>query len=1392
MPIVDIPQLPLNLMTGAARPSWENEPIPAPVTADGPSLLGAAFRQSNSAVSVLSSKTMFADNTVDENYKGAWDEVKGTKYEPHWDRFVASNNPAYTTLLKQQIDSEEADKATLEASPWMSFASNLGAMAVDPIMYIPFVGEAAKGVEVGSGAVRAGVQAAIHGGAGVAMQEGLLQASQQTRPISESLINISAGTALSGLLGGSAYGLLSAGDRAVAARAARNLSDVANGHVDGFTGEARGLSAQAVEKPTTQDLTVSGRAAKVIADRTAINPVLRSYQRASSVARDTLLNVYENTLYSVRNERGLSNTAAGAAETEYKQLLNGRMQSAIREENDIFSQMKKSGINMSRREFQDEIGRAMRRGDQGVNDYVSRAATVYRTKVMDTFKEDLIKEGRLPADVAPQDAVSYFSRMWNQKKLIAREGAFKELVLPHFEKTLADEYKKGFDALQANHARIDQEISDLRLPAADRVKALADVKAQGDALHTANLEHADRYTRYNDARKRAAEARKAKDFAGRDAALAEMKAAQAEGGAGYKAYLAARRDLRARANRLGVTDVAKDAREQALLKQKADLEDANTEMFRSVVEKTKKLGLLNQKWAPEKVASAIENVRAQFEDTAKRAVQASDKLGAQVEKLRTSVADKTAKLEADAKATREANRTARSAKQPKPASDGTARRALEKELADDKRDLAVLEAAHKTQTEYATRLQNLHDKVEAASVLDADTAIAEIKSANDEIMFLKDSPALADGFRAKEFLDRAKALDESRLAAREKALAEKKTALSERFSERWKRADDVNPLDHTSANFTDFARAIVDEAFDKISGRFRPGEGSAVPEYVVPITKGPMKDKTFHVPDELVEEYLHDNVRTVASRYARASAGEIVLSRRFNGDPTMKSAINEVRAHYDQLRAQIQAAPNLQAALDIVGQKASILDGVRGKARGLETDAVSKERLLTWLDKDQKGAIQDIEAGRDMIRGTYKLAENNGKFGKFVQATNMLNYIRLSGGFVMSSISELYTSAFAHGFAPFIADYVRPLLTNLKGLKAIDEELHLAGLANESVMHGRLQSMAEIGDPFAEGNAFQRLIQNGTEAASRFNGMSLFQDFEERMAGRIGMQRLLKAVSKGEAGEKDAKWLAGIELSPTMQDRIAKEFARYGDTEDGILQPNTELWTDDLAKDAFRNAMQKHVTTIVVKPGFGDLPLGARTPLGKMMLQFRTFSLAAHQRTTMRALQEGPASLLSGLVGTTTLGMIAAYLSAARSGKENFDKWLAKAEANPVWWIMEGVDRGGMIPLLMEGANNVEKATSTMGATPFNPIKTPIASAFGDTGGQSSRVASRDLFTTLLGPTAGLLTNSMRAAGAGVSLTKGEDIKAAQRRAMVNLMPFGSFVPVKEALQFITGDSPLQ
>ena len=50
--------------------------------------------------------------------------------------------------------------------------------------------------------------------------------------------------------------------------------------------------------------------------------------------------------------------------------------------------MSKSGVNMSREEFESAVGRAMRNGDQDANPFVAQSAQAWRSKVFEPFKKE--------------------------------------------------------------------------------------------------------------------------------------------------------------------------------------------------------------------------------------------------------------------------------------------------------------------------------------------------------------------------------------------------------------------------------------------------------------------------------------------------------------------------------------------------------------------------------------------------------------------------------------------------------------------------------------------------------------------------------------------------------------------------------------------------------------------------------------------------------------------------------------------------------------------------------------------------------------------------------------------------------------------------------------------
>lgn len=1292
MPLVDqskvLPALTQNIGVVPLPEDVENH-APAPSIL---STIGAAFGADNTVVNAFTfaRDKLATPNEVEPGYN-PWDDIKGTPYEEHWKSFASSNNRRYSDMLKARIDREEENRRTVAAAGTTGVIASIAASVLDPTILIPIGGEVAaagKGsYAIGRAAVRVGATA----GASTALQEGALQATQETRTAEESAINIGASVVLGGLLGGG-VSLLTRGEHETAAAALHNI----------VTAQPGSVGAAAVEHATLADLTVAGTAAERLAGATkAISPNLRANFRESAAAREASQQLAENSLYQTMHGEGRS--LGAAAETLARSTYNARMVDAVTQHNVIFSDMKKAGVNMSRQDFEEAIGDAMRNGDVGANDFVSRAAKAWRERVFDPFKNEAINLGLLPEDVGVDTAASYFSRAWNREALTAREPEFKDIVARHYGDRIAEEYAGSVDALKNRVASLDQELADLRLPADQRVTTMSDIEAAAAKLDDANPDQIDRVTRINELRRQAQEAEKGGNLAAARDARAEAARVAAEGGDGLKSYLKQRGALRGRRRRVDLNYAGLADRADATLNTLADIEESNARSLTRLIQRGRVFEREAQRLDPGKLAAKLSDLRTAFFDVATRADKAADRAAKAIEAMGPDA---------------------------------------------DKAIAARLEREAAAQRNRADRLNSLSRRMEAAEALDPDAAMAELRDAMEAAAREVSDTTLARGERAQRLQERLARLDPAKVDARVQAIADLKAKLTRNFYDRWEIRHGGEGVDLASGarpNFSAAARDIADSVFDKLTGRAVTDSGSALPEYLTPITRGPMKDRTFNIPDALVTPFLDSNVLSVAERYGRTMASEIELTRRF-GRADMRDQLEAIRADYRDLRAA----------------------------------AGSDEARLKALAADEKGAIEDLTAMRDLVRGAYKAAENNGDFGRLVRGLTAFNYIRSMGGVVLSNLSDLYRGATSQGLGRFMSQGVPALIGSLDGVKLSVREAQLAGQVTERVLQNRLATLGEIGDPYRAGTAIERLLQNGTRIGSKWNGMSIFTDASKAIASIMSQNRILEGVA-GHAD--DTRFLAYLGIDRDMAAAIGREFAEHGETVDGVRVANTEKWGSAEAVRAYRAAVSKEVDSVVVTRSVGDVPLFANTPLGKALLQFKTYNLASHQRVLLRGMQEGKTQFASMMVGMTSVGLLSAWLRAYASGGQRYERFKAAAE-NPGYLIGEALDASGFFALPIEAAATVDTMTGV------NPLKDPLMAAFPDApqSGQGVRRIGVDPVGRLLGPTAGLISDVSKAAGAPIGAATGDAITDSQAEAVKRLVPFQSYVGMRQALDLLTAD----
>jgi hypothetical protein len=93
-------------------------------------------------------------------------------------------------------------------------------------------------------------------------------------------------------------------------------------------------------------------------------------------------------------------------------------------------------------------------------------------------------------------------------------------------------------------------------------------------------------------------------------------------------------------------------------------------------------------------------------------------------------------------------------------------------------------------------------------------------------------------------------------------------------------------------------------------------------------------------------------------------------------------------------------------------------------------------------------------------------------------------------------------------------------------------------------------------------------------------------------------------------------------IPPSLASKIGEQVKKYASEDGGIRQLNLAQWDDQFVGDAVRRVLYDHGVGATMLPE-ADLPPLFRSPLGKMLIQFRSFATATFNRMFMYSLENG-------------------------------------------------------------------------------------------------------------------------------------------------------------------------
>ncbi|HEJ7178795.1 TPA: hypothetical protein SMF86_003145 [Serratia marcescens] len=484
------------------------------------------------------------------------------------------------------------------------------------------------------------------------------------------------------------------------------------------------------------------------------------------------------------------------------------------------------------------------------------------------------------------------------------------------------------------------------------------------------------------------------------------------------------------------------------------------------------------------------------------------------------------------------------------------------------------------------------------------------------------------------------------------------------------------------------SREEAEDAADEIVNKIIGAPSGLVPAQLLPEKiigrAGFTKSRSLLIPDERIEDFLESDINHVMESYLRQVGPEIELTAQF-GSKDMGEQIRQVSEEYTQL---------------------------------IKDAKTPKERAK--LEKQREADLRDINAMRDRLIGTYGAPNDPRSF--FVRAGRVarnVNFLRLLGGMTISAATDLMRPVMQHG----LSKSLRPMgamLRNMSAVRVATKDLREMAVGLDYVLSTRTKAIADLTDPYSRRSAFERGLNWGTQKFGNWTLMNQWNSALKSWSGLIVQSRILDNAQLLAAGkevpQKEIRKMAQVGIDQSMLRRIGEQFAKHGEDMDGLLTGHSHLWDDRAVREAFQSAVLKDVDSTVVTPGVGDTPLVMSKEVGKMILQFKTFIFAQHNRVIASGIQQGDASFYLGAMGTIALGAMVYVMKQKLSGRD--------IDYSPNNLVKEGIDRAGMIGWLSEPLNAVENISGG---------RFGLGAMFGAP--PVSRFQSRNAIGALMGPT---------------------------------------------------------
>ena len=400
------------------------------------------------------------------------------------------------------------------------------------------------------------------------------------------------------------------------------------------------------------------------------------------------------------------------------------------------------------------------------------------------------------------------------------------------------------------------------------------------------------------------------------------------------------------------------------------------------------------------------------------------------------------------------------------------------------------------------------------------------------------------------------------------------------------------------------------------------------------------------------------------------------------------------------------------------------------------------QKKIDKLLNERDIIIRDLEAARDLIRGSYGLADDPQRsFSRGIRIMKQWNSWTMLTG-TLAAFPDLArvlsTSGIERGFRTSLDILFNGLDKETR--KLIMKQTNLAGEGLDLAFSSRALSMYDLENAFG---VFSKLEKATSKTSSIYftyiNMMNGWNTLMKGWASVVNGTRIIEVaeewVTKGKISKVNLAKMQNAGINKESARVIWEQYQKHGlgpkakkaDWKESRLAQIDE-WDDEARAvgEIFNKALSKDLRMTIVTPSKGEVPLWFNTELGGVVVQFKKFAWAATNKMMMRGLQEKDMNFLGGL-----LLLLAAGATVDSIRTNAFDRSYRKKPFGDK--LVNAFDRSGIAGILGDVNNVIERATdNTIGFRPMLGAGRPYSSyttknfmqGFGVLGPTSSQIGT--------------------------------------------------------------------